>query len=57
MKNSFSQPGKGRIQKEDKELSQETLMIGGLVKRPTTSMLRKAASKEYHNRHTRHIRG
>ena len=42
-----------------KELSQETLVIGGLVKQKSTSMIRNksALSKEYHQRHTRHIRG
>lgn len=42
----------------DKDLANETLVIGGLVKRPTSvSKNRSALSKEYHSRHTRHIRG
>ena len=42
-----------------KELSSETLMIGGLVRRPQSVMRRNtsALSKEYHMRHTRHIQG
>ena len=39
-------------------MSNETLVIGGLVKRPTSVVKKNSAqSKEYHQRHTRHIRG
>ena len=48
-----------RIKKaRDKGLSTETLVIGGLIKRPTSVVKKNSAlSKEYHQRHTRHIRG
>ena len=43
---------------KEKGLSTETLVIGGLVKRPTSVVKNNSAlSKEYHQRHTRHIRG
>ena len=39
-------------------MSHGTLIIGGLVKRPSTVVRGQSAmSKEYHKRHTRHIRG
>lgn len=47
-----------KSQMNQKELSQETLVIGGLIKRPSTIQRNKSAlSREYHQRHTRHIRG